>query len=173
MALSVLQRQGDTDDWDVWRDHRTKAAFVATYPDADYDPRFALTAFSGLALSAEQPQDWPDGMVADLLDLVDTAPRSLYPRHSLEALFVEREDQRRDIFAFLIEEVRQRNASVPSQREDWKSIRDLVHRMEPEVPPYRYAIRLMKASADTFETKGLPTKPWKEPDLTTTHRVAA
>lgn len=173
VALSVLQRQGDKDDWDVWTNHRTKADFNAAHPDADYDQRFALTAFSGLALSAEQPQDWPNGMVVDLLNLVETVDRPLYPRHSLEALFVERGDQRRNIFAFLIEEVRRRNDSVSSRRDDWNSICDLVRRIEPEAPPYQYANRLMQPSTDTLESKDPHPKPWKEPDLTATRRVAA
>lgn len=131
VALSVLQRRGDTSDWDVWNAHRTENAFAERY-DAPFDPRFALTAFSGITLSTPTPSDLPDGMVKDLFRLLDEADQTLRPRHSLEALFVDRADQRQQVFAYLWDEIGQ----LPDSEAKWRRVRELLDRFPGSVPRY-------------------------------------
>jgi hypothetical protein len=131
VALSVLQRRGDTADWDVWNVHRTEDAFDQWY-EARFDPRFALTAFSGIALSAPTPSVLPDGMVVGLFRLVNNSDQTLRPRHSLEALFVDRPDQRQQVIAYLWDEIDQ----LPNPEEMWDRLRGLLDRFPGSVPPY-------------------------------------
>lgn len=155
VALSVLQRRGDTEDWDVWNAHRTENAFADEH-DAEFDPRFALTAFSGIALSAPTPSDLPEGMVTDLLRLVDERDQTLRPRHSLEALFVDRSKQRNKIFAYLWDEIDR----LPHSEERWERIRELLCRFPEGVPPYylmekrRPLITLSQSEDDTWTEVG-------------------
>ncbi|MFB6099339.1 MAG: hypothetical protein ABEK84_09570 [Salinibacter sp.] len=111
--------------------HRTENAFADVY-DAAFDPRFALTALSGIALSAPTPSDLPNGMVVDLFRLVDEADQTLRPRHSLEALFVDRPDQRQQVFAYLWDEIH----PLPDSEETWQRVRELLDRFPGNAPPY-------------------------------------
>lgn len=160
VALSVLQRRDDTTDWDVWNTHRMEDAFSEVY-DATFDLRFALTAFSGIALSAPTPSDLPDGMVVDLFRLIDNTDQPLRPRHSLEALFVDRPDQRRLVFAFLWDEVDQ----LPNSEEMWSRLQALLDRFPGSVPPY-HRMAILRPQID-FPEHGGPIDP-TEPLLTGT-----
>ncbi len=136
VALSVLQRRGDTDDWDVWNVHRTKRAFEEDH--TTFDPRYALTAFSGIALSSPTPSALLEGMIPDLFRLMEKANQTLRPRHSLEALFVDRSDQRQQIFAYLLDETRR----LADPQERWEQIREWLARFPGNVPSYDRMARL-------------------------------
>jgi hypothetical protein len=161
IALSVLQVREDTSDWDIWRVHRTEHHFAETY-DATYDPRFTLTAFSGLALSAPSPAELPEGMVVDLLNLVDDNGRTLHPRHSVEALFIGRSDQRRELFTYLWEEVHRRGRDPEN---DWSRLKSLLGRVAT-LPPYR-RMKVLHDRQSTGEgflasVHHSPTSSWEE-----------
>ena len=152
VALSVLQRRGDTDDWDVWNVHRTESAFEKKH-DAAFDPRYALTAFSGIALSAPSPSDLPSGMVADLLRLVEKSDHTLRPRHSLEALFVDRPDQRQEVFAYLWDEIDQ----LSDSQEKWGHLQTLLDRFPGTAPPY-HRMGMIRSEID-FDGSDDPVGP--------------
>lgn len=158
VAISVLQKRGDMRDWDVWETHRTENAFTEQY-DARFDPRFALTAFSGIALSASAPSDLPNDMVIDLFRLLDEVEQTLRPRHSLEALFVDRPDQQQQVFAYLWDEIDR----LPDSEEKWDWVRDLLDRFPGSVPSYplmakrRPRISLSDSEDDTWTEVEYPT----------------
>lgn len=166
VALSVLQRRGDTDDWDVWKTHRTENDFGDEH-DVEFDPRFALTAFSGIALSAPTPSYLPEGMVTDLFRLVNESDQTLRPRHSLEALFVDRLEDREQVFetfAYLWIEVQ----DLTNSRERWEQVQTLLNRLFDDIPTYS-RMRTMHAHIDldredTNENndEDLMTGPWTE-----------